>query len=356
MTESAPAPPPKRKPSTARRVIRLVVATLLSSVFVVFFLRKISLRAILDTLAQANWWLALAGFGLFSLANWRKALRFRLITPTEDGKLVGRMAMFEATGIYNLATSVMPYGTGEATYPYMMLRWHNVRVTQSAPALLLTRLLDIAAVCFLFIISTIIEGPKLRTPLFFTLLIAAMLASTLLLALFAPQAGRLFLAVTKRITARSENPLVLRVIAAGQRVVDNLQIAANDRALTVRLLFESVVVRLFGYGVAMLELRAVGFEVSYWAAGYAGALAMLTNLFPIQGLGGIGIREAGWYAGLTWMGFSPENATLVAFSVRAINMGYFTGLGLLCMLLAWLRSRGRRNLAPAPAESSPSYD
>lgn len=353
MTDSPGSAAPRRKPSTARRAIRLIAATLLSSVFVVFFLRKTSLQSIGQTLAHSNWWLVLAGFGVFVLANWQKAMRFRLITPTEDGRLVSRLAMFEATGIYNMATSVMPYGTGELSYPYMMQRWHKVRVTQSAPVLLVTRLLDIAAVSFLFLLSALIEGRKLATPVAFLLMIGALLATTCLLVLFAPQAGALFLNLTRRITVRNTNPTISRLIAAGQRVVDNLQ-TGNDPSLTLRLIADSVIIRLLGYGVQMLELRAIGYNITFWAAGYAGALALLTNLFPIQGLGGIGIREAGWYAGLTWMGFSPGDATLAAFSVRAINMGYFTGLGLLSMLMVWLRTRSSRTLNTAHDDNSPN--
>ena len=321
---------------------------LLSTVLVALLLRQTSIADVAQVLAGSRWSWILAGFAIYALANWFKALRFRLITQSDTP--ISRLDVYEATCLYNMATGILPFGTGELSYPYLMYRWHGVRITQSTPALVVTRLFDLIAVSLLFLVSTLVLRRDLAVSPNLILAAAVVLAAAALGLVLAPWLGDWGLALLNRVNRRWLRGRWLatgeRLLGAGRRFVENLR-QANSPALLLRLALHSLIIWILSYLVFLAVFWALGFDMTYWMTSFAGSLVLMTNLLPIQGIAGLGVREVGWVLGLVALGFGREQATTLAFSVHAVTLSYLIVLGLLGGALA----AGRRNLSAAPSEA-----
>ncbi|MEA3337016.1 MAG: lysylphosphatidylglycerol synthase transmembrane domain-containing protein [Chloroflexota bacterium] len=326
-----------------RRWTRLLAAMAMSAILVALLSRQTSLGEIAVVLASSDRRLILLGFAIYAVANWFKGLRFRLATSTD--RPVTRLDVYETTCLYNMATGLLPFGAGEISYPYLMRRWHDVGISQSTPALVVTRLFDLIMVSLIFLVSALVIRQQLAMSSQLIFVALVVLAAAIVALILAPWMGDRLLKILESLHTRWSPERLRqggnRVLAAGHRFIDNLRQISNIGQVAA-IGFYSFLIWGISYLVFLVVIQALGYDFNYWMAAFCASLALMTNLLPIQGIAGLGVREVGWILGLTALGFSTAEATTLAFSIHAVTLSYLILLGLLAGLTSTVRRSIRR--------------
>ena len=258
-------------------------------------------------------------------------MRFRQTTESGSRK-IRFWEYFEVTAIYNMATGLLPFGTGEISYPYLMKRGHDVRVTQSASTLLVTRLADLISISLLFFVAILLLSDDLIVSGDVMLMIGGVLLIASLCLAFAPWVGDRLLDILEqwstRLLGTARSGLAARVFQAGRHFVVRMRaIVIRPRELA-GLFFYSFTIWLLCYWFFQLILYGLGYPFTFWMAAFSGSLVLLTNLLPVPAIAGLGVRQIGWLLALVAMGFDTEEAVTLGFSVHLISLSYMILLGL----------------------------
>jgi len=237
--------------------------------------------------------------------------------------------LFRVTQVHNILNIMLPFRTGETSFPLLMKSEFGVPLAHGASALLVLRLLDLHALAAAAGIGLVAQaGYGLAAWL-------AWLAFLLCpLGLF-PLRGRLLAAGRKRLSPRLEK----LIDEIGDGIPGDLGIFLRAWALTV-----------FNWGVKILVLAWVLglMGVGPVAARFGGALGgELSSVLPIHAPAGVGTYPAGIAAGAAAFGADGGAASLTLLAKAAINAHLLTvvaalaGLALALLIPAFARQSKR---------------
>jgi len=274
------------------------------------------LAATLARLSPATFALAL---GVHTAIYIVRAERFRLLFPAEHRP--PRAALLAVTSAHNLAVYVLPAKTGEATLPLYLARACGVPASASIASLVVSRLLDLAALCACMgavtaalCLSGHWDGPRAAGWALAAGLLAAGAAFVALAA-----RGELLLAPLQRLLG------ALGLGARIERHAESLERAlrtAGDARLRAGALGLSFAVWLLIF--AFYGLLAQGFGlpdgVGFLHASFGSSVAVLMNLAPINSFAGFGTQEAGWVLGFGWVGVPPEASLPGGVGVHLVQL------------------------------------
>ena len=212
-------------------------------------------------------------------------------------------------------------------------------------ALLVSRLLDLATLCFCLAVAMIylVATRPESLPVWCTALALALMLASALLMLLSARSDAIVRSVSwlarvlglerwnvgRRLFARAEElSLALRQAPAG-RV---LWIAAAQ-SLVMWLgifCFYSILARSFGLPA----------DLGLADAAFGSSLAVLTNLLPINSFAGFGTQEGGWVAGFGLLGVSSDVALSTGLGVHLAQLASTIVLGLIGhVAMGWLPGR-----------------
>jgi hypothetical protein len=275
------------------------------------------------------------GFLLFALANALKSERLRRLTPEAAG--TGRAAHFSMVCVYNLMSSLMPAGLGEASYAAMLRMRHGGSMAAGLSAVVVTRLMDLWAVPG-FAVAALWAAAAHRAPHRGWL--------TALLAL-----GAVAAVVSLPYVKKSRRVRQAWARATGDTdeggAVQPLRVAGAAWRSRVPLVVLTVAYWTAGYCSAFAAARALGLPLGFAEVIEGNSLALLASALPIKGALGFGTQHVGWVAGLAIFGWSGRDALAAAIPIHLVGAAYTIVLG----GVGWVLGLGRR-LAPA-AEGLP---
>ncbi len=304
-----------------------IVVTVLSIVVVVTWMKPWEMLALLAHGHRGG--LAL-GFAFFALANVLKSERLRRLTPEAAG--TGRVAHFSLVCVYNLVSSLVPAGLGEASYPAMLRMRHGGSVAAALSAVVVTRLLDVAAVAG-FAVAALWAAAAQGAPQrgWMTAIVAA--------GLLAAIAGVPCLRRSRRARdtwGRLTGGLDEGAAAQPLRVAGTAWRARTAMALLTLAFWAS------GYTAAWVVARALGLPLDFAQVVEGNSLALLMSALPIKGVLGFGTQHVGWVAGLAIFGWSSGAALAVAIPMHLVSAAFVIVLGAAGWALGLTR-----DLAPA---------
>ena len=267
-----------------------------------------------------------------------RALRFARIHQELRGAPFSRW--LQVTVIHGALNQVLPFRSGEVSYPVLMRRIHRTTLGRSVLVLLVARIFDLLAV-FLFCLAFVpVVGSQLGVSAGLAAGVCAAVVVGCLVALAALRpAIRLLYGVLKR---NARGPL-------GERMRDRVARLVAEAAMfqdtthffAVFSLSAAMWTGLFVvfYGL----LNGFGFPIDLPSTVVGSIGAVLTNVLPVNGIANVGTLEAGWTLGLVLVGFARDEALAAGIwaHVGVMALALLTGLAGYVSLVAG-RATARR--------------
>ncbi|UVC09052.1 flippase-like domain-containing protein [Rhizobium sp. TH2] len=211
------------------------------------------------------------------------------------------LKLFRVTQVHNLLNIMLPFRTGETSFPLLMRSEFGVPLAHGTSALLVLRLLDLHALLAAAGLGLIASASR-------TYLVAAFWAVFLLLPLILfPLKSRLIVAMRQRLPER--------LATLVDEIDDGLprNVSAFTRAWMLTVLNWGVKVLVLAWVLGLMGVLPV-------AATFGGALGgELSSVLPVHAPAGVGTYPAGIGAGAAAFGSARDAATLELLAKASIN-------------------------------------
>ncbi|MEN6645383.1 MAG: lysylphosphatidylglycerol synthase transmembrane domain-containing protein [Armatimonadia bacterium] len=320
--EATDGQPTRRVPVWAR-----VLVILISLAIIALLVSQIHPRDIAQLLqrAKTEWLVPALGFCLLMqvLRGWR----FHTLTRH-------RLPLLRLSGIamvQNLLLTVLPMRAGEVSFVALLAREGGLGVALAGKILVAVRLMDLAVVTGLFIISSQLL-PSLQTPLMVLLPALLLLALCVGLVVWPQTLARVLQPMSRWALGL---PGLRRWRAKGEALVEHaLTVADPDafRSLLPSLWLQSVLIWSCGMAINYAALHAVGLGLSAAAVVYVSTVTVVSSVVPINGPAGYGAQDAVSAAVLLVLGIGRAEAIAAELGWHTLNL-------LLCIItgaLGWL--------------------
>lgn len=211
------------------------------------------------------------------------------------------MPLFRVVQIHNLLNVMLPFRSGETSFPLLMKKEFDVRLARGTSALLVMRLFDLHALLAAAGLGLVLEKSEIVMWLLWL--------SFLLLPVFAFAARHPVFRLAERM-APAKAKSIIHEVQAGLP----LDISAFARAWGVTIINWFVKIAVLAWVLVLMA----GIELP---AGFGGALGgELSSVLPIHAPGGVGTYPAGITAGAIGFGAAADQAALSSLGQAAVNV------------------------------------
>ncbi len=308
---------------TRRPWARLVLGTLAAVVLLALVLSKISLHRALYSLEHVS--LPLLGLAAALAAAYvgLRAWRYRMLLG--QGSALGVVWVTAASWG---AGQVLPGPGSDAAFVWLARRDLDMSVTRGTGAALVARLLDMASLAVILLVSADLAGVRLARPVRLSAIVLAVVLVLALLALFVERSRRRILALAERLPVVGRLAIRAEVALAelsSWQTVAGLALATGGARLVAALEY-------------LCLFLALGAHLSLWQVWLALAVRTLLFALPVQGVGGMGTSQIWWAGGLALAGLPVASVLSLGLEVQILDLVVALPEG----ALGWLTLKGRR--------------
>ena len=323
------------KPRWLRVAIPLVVT--LALLFLV--LRVVKPGEVGETLSEVSPGLillaALAAFGFISARAWR----YRLLLGNGQP---GRMGTILAVTLSSWGASlILPGPSGDAAFVVLARTRLKAPVAVGVGAAVLSRLLDVASLLLVALITAPLAGVALPRPLLAGGVGLAVLIAAGLTALFWGRPRRALVGWLERLALPSS-------------LHERLHFAIEELGSGSRpaLLVTATLAARFATGMQYFALfAAIDQPLSLVQVWFALSIRTLLLAVPIQGLVGLGTMQVWWTAALTLLGWPADEAIAASLAVHVLDLCISLPQAALGWLFLTLRRSEQRDEQTAAVEA-----
>lgn len=301
--------------------IKFFLGVVITSAATWWVARAVDGRAVTAIFERASiFWLAW-GFVFYAAAYAARVGRFSSLF--QSGSL-SRNSLFAIAGVHSAAVRLLPNPAGEAVFFYLAKR-HGADGTRSLAILFIYRLFDFAVAAFFLSLSGfwVLESGWFGAKILFALPIAFIALSPFFIAWLLSRGG-----------GPSWLPLWILTFW------DELEhLAASGSAWRRALGYSLLLWACMSLSYYMF-FRAFGITFDFLAVVFGGMVQVFVNVLP--SIGGVGVMEAGWVAGLGLAHAPREAALMGAIGVDAMTLLgtlLIGGVALLGMLVKRAKER-----------------
>jgi len=297
-------------------------------------LRAVPLAQLEETLSDVSPGLvllaALAAFSFIVARAWR----YRLLLGNGQPR---RMRTILPVTLSSWGASlILPGPSGDAAFVMLARTRLGAPVAVGVGASLLSRLLDVASLLLVALITAPLAGVMLPGALLGGGVALALLIALGLTALFWNQPRRIIVSWLER-------------LALPPSIHDRLHVAIEELGTGSRpvLLVAATVAARVATGLQYFALfAAIDQPLSLVQVWFALSIRTLLLAVPIQGLGGLGTMQVWWTAGLTLLGWPAQEAIAASLAVHLLDLC----ISLPQAAVGWLVLTLRR---PLPVDEEP---
>jgi uncharacterized membrane protein YbhN (UPF0104 family) len=317
---------------------RAVVGALVAAVLLALVLTKVSIARVEAALAHVSVPLlvlaALLAVAYVAMRAWRYHL------------LLGRGSWVATMGVTAAswgAGQVLPGPGSDAAFIWFAKSDLDASVTRGTGAALVARLLDLASLAMILLVSADLAGVRLARPLRITAVALAIGLVVLLLLFFVRPTRRWLLARAERL------PVVGSFAVRAEVALADL----SSSRVVAGLVVSTVLARVLAALEYLCFFWALGAHLSFWQVWLALAVRTLLFALPVQGLGGLGTSQVWWAGGLALAGLPLTAALTLGLEVQVLDLVVALPEG----FLGWLALRVRRQVStggphPVPVAES----
>ncbi|HDH05254.1 MAG TPA: flippase-like domain-containing protein, partial [Nitrospirae bacterium] len=271
----------------------------------------------------------LIAFGVFILANLVRTHRFYLLDHT--GEKLARWWIINQ--FYNFITATLPGGAGEAATVYVLKRFSMFNILSAMRILLLTRLMDLAALSGLFCFAAV--QMNAYTPYRKTAIMLSGILSVLSMIALVPAIERLILRMMRKLPGRMA--IIQRVSGKLDELARIAEGYRKGNYLGVALLQSALIMAGSAVSVHLL-FRAIGVDFTPVQSFYCFGVYAFFQIVPVQGIAGIGTQAAWWSLALNAAGYQGPDAIAIGFVMHGAYYLFITVLGFPSILI-WLKEK-----------------
>jgi hypothetical protein len=292
----------------ARQWLRMALPLVVTLALLFLVLRVVKPLELAETLSEVSPGLALlAALAAFSFIVAR-AWRYRLLLGNGQPR---RLRIILAVTLSSWGASlILPGPSGDAAFVMLARTRLKTPVALGVGAALLSRLLDVASLLLVALITAPLAGVILPRPLLGAGVALALLIAAALTALFWSRTRRRIVSWLERLAlpASIHERLHFAVEELGSGSRPALLVAAT---LAARVATGLQYFALFAAIDQPLSLVQVWFALS---------IRTLLLAVPIQGLVGLGTMQVWWAAGLTLLGWPADEALAASLAVHLLDL------------------------------------
>ena len=294
---------------------KFLFPTVIGLVFIYFLFTLIDLKESYDHFIGIKPYPFFMAFLLYVVQYLMLALRWKILVKAE----IGIAPLFAVTSIHNMTNNIMPFRTGEATFPYLMKRYYNVGLGDSTAYLIYARVFDLLAIMVFFFVSLIFSYDSVletfrgleRESLKFLTYLVILISIVFIL-------YRIIDGISKSgVEGGGVVPVGLKKgfqsLMRGMKSVEVLKIFS-------KLSISSLAIFLARYTFFMFALATFGVDLPFYKVITAATMAILAAVFPVQGAGGFGTIETGWVMGFILIGVDKELALMAGLGTHMLRL------------------------------------
>jgi uncharacterized protein (TIRG00374 family) len=308
------------------RPVRLAISLVAAAALLALVIWLADLDEIWRRVRSADLWAVAASFGAYCCTYLARARRFAAL-----GARASTPMLFAVVSIHAAMNRFMPLKTGELAYPVLAQRVGAATIGEGLVQLVVTRLLDMMTVPFLFLGAVLLGLASGSADLGdATWLLAAAAVITVAASLaalwkmswlldLALRAGRRLLAGTGGFRERARRALERAGAAAS---------AVTELSTRQRVLLGLWSLACWGaYFVTFhFILLALDVHLPFLHSVLGSSAAIVGSTVPISGLGTFGSLEGGWTAGFAALGVAPSTAASTALVMSGLTLVYALAL------------------------------
>ena len=266
------------------------------------------------------------GFVCYGFSFYFRARRFRILLPPD--KQIDDL--FPIVLIHYTALNIIPARLGELSYIYLLKKVNAISPGSSLSSLFMARVFDQIAISVLFFLSSFFAPfPTQRLKIVYMGIGGIlMMAIALLIVILIYQESSL------RWLQRLLIKFNLQRYHIIQRVIKETEQAANtftylhSKKTLLRISGYSFLIWLSIFSVNYLLLTAFGVQLSFVTILLVSTLIIFLGMFPLQLLGGVGIRETTWVFLVGSLGISKNTAIVSGFGAHIVTTLYLFVFGI----------------------------
>lgn len=306
-----------------------ITAAFMTISLIAILLSHIEVADIVDTLTGIEPVYLMAGFGLYVLSYFFRALRFYVLL---DNK-VGLKDLFGIVCLHNMANNIFPARTGELSYIYLIKKNHHVPIRDGIASLMVARVFDFIAIAVIFLISfNFLSDNYLIVPQFIkTLMLIVILIAIISLVFICSKKIIDYVKFTSFCVVVPE-VLIDFLTNRLNTIAKKFDMIANTKHITNAALL-STMVWFTSFMMGYLLIINMGIQLDIWAILVGFTFSVLISILPIHGIGGFGTMEGGWAVIFIALGAEKEIAILTGFAYHIIIIIFTILLGICGMLL-----------------------
>jgi uncharacterized protein (TIRG00374 family) len=310
------------KPSQA------VIGFLFSALVIIYVLWSLNWSLVKETLSIIDWtWISLAL--LIYLFNYvLRTIRFRILFNQFDAPFHHLLGL---TNLYGMYLYLLPAKTGELTFPLLLKRRLNIKVSTSAGTLIIARVFDFFTIALILPIVLFIYWNTVP----YTFKIASLVFC--LVVLFSLSLFIWTLRNNHRVIGSLEKrtnnwPVIQRIKTFLTDVyLGMVDIKLQDKYIIVFLL--TLGIWLCINAIFFLITKSLGFNINFFQIVVVSIIMIPVTLFPIQGFANLGAHEIGWVTAFSMFNYQYSDALNIAVSTHILYIGFVLILGFIGFLL-----------------------
>jgi lysylphosphatidylglycerol synthase-like protein len=291
-----------------RRWLRIALPLVVTLALLILVLRVVKPLELSETLAEVSpGWALIAAVAAFSFIAAR-AWRYRLLLGNGQPR---RLRSILAVTLSSWGASlILPGPSGDAAFVMLARTRLKAPVAVGVGAALLSRLLDVASLLLVALITAPLAGVILPRPLLGAGVALALLIAAALTALFWSRTRRRIVRWLER-------------LALPPSIHERLHFAVEELGSGSRpaLLVAATLVARVATGLQYFALfAAIDQPLSLVQVWFALSIRTLLLAVPIQGLVGLGTMQVWWAAGLTLLGWPADEALAASLAVHLLDL------------------------------------
>jgi len=248
-------------------------------------------------------------------------LRSLFYQMTFNDVAVSIPTLFLITGSYNFISSVLPFGLGHISYPYLLNKYYQVHVVQSVWSLILYNIVRIVLLLLVFIYAVLsLDFQPFFKWSYRNLFVAIAIALAILI-----------IAVYKFENIR-KRCLAGRAMKSARYFVFGFEENFKYQVIVLFLFYSCIVV---GFNILNIYFYYlfIGYPLSILATCLIFSISNLSNLLPIHGIGRLGSTEAVNTLVLMALDFTRNEAIQISFTVHILQLVAQALVAVVCYVL-----------------------
>jgi len=310
----------------------LLLRAVISFILIAFVLYWIGAQQFMNALLRLDVKSMGMIFILYCISLLLRSWRFRV---AQESLLCRPNLSYAVIAAYhNAANQVMPFRSGELTFPLLVKRYFGHRMSRSTASLLLIRFVEALVLGCLVIMGLLLvlghSGENHTWEFFLIPALLLMLAAWVFLPRMLLFMHHVALSVAGGRKVRWAD-LVIRLAQVLQSISAELG-RSKDVSVHLLILVLTIMNWLVLIGVCWAVLLSLGVQVTYPETIVGSSVASVAQFIPLGSLGNIGPLEAGWTLGFVLVGLDAKTALNAGVVLHLVMISY----ALILAGLAWL--------------------